>query len=150
MIISTDIVDIHDSRLVDMNMLEPVQNKKWLLPSRHLCSTTSRLITFYHHQKIATSAIRKKKKKGIKVLTMSAMPGPSRSHWFSRFSMRPSINEVLLFASAWASVRNLTQSSHTALLSSWRKSRDQMKTTINNNNTTGGEHIALHVGGDGI
>lgn len=63
MIISTDIVDIHDSRLVDMNMLEPVQNKKWLLPSRHLCSTTSRLITFYHHQKIATSAIRKKKKR---------------------------------------------------------------------------------------
>lgn len=52
-----------------------------------------------------------------RVLTIEDKEGPSRSHWFSIFWMRESINEALAFASAWASVRNLMQSWHTASLS---------------------------------
>lgn len=49
--------------------------------------------------------------------TWSAKPGPNRSHCFSIFAMRVSINEELALASAWASVSSLMQSWHTVSLS---------------------------------
>lgn len=102
---------------------------RWHIP----CTAVRNNIVCFFKQLIYTdfiSFLHFKEKYALKllpscgVLTIEDKAGPSRSHWFSIFSMRESTNEEFCFASAWASVRNLMQSWHTSSFS-YRKGKIQ-------------------------
>lgn len=75
------------------------------------------------HSQNCTSVVKFQRSYGTP--TISDMPGPSKSHWSSIFWIRSSTKEELALASAWASVKNLTQSWHTSLF--YRKGRFRTK-----------------------